>query len=941
MIVFIFIFVGLLLFPIILATYICKKVKPGSLFIQQNRTRDPRYFGKSFSNMIRREFEHVTEGKIHLSKDEEVYISNGEKFQDSTCEKLVIARENVFTTKENMIFFKEVYAAQNACFSASNQIRAAFAEGDMILGYQSEIIRWVDAVGSLAIYDNCQLGISATSAKMMSIGKNCSFRRLYAPVILFGQYPEGITQATMTEHRIAYRLKVQRNKEMNIGYITDDMIDEDGVVPFSVITNKNLTITDNLIVQGDISSDKGVRLCDGAVVCGNVFAEKDIVLGPGSCILGNVFTQGNIILQDGAVVGRRENLSSVIARENIEIEGKACVFGYVGCEGEGIVCIDEEGPAQLKNISFLQRNDEIRKVHFSTVDEYEGANELGYRRCHTLEEVIVPEGVLEINRSMFYDCVNLKKVSLPSTLQSIQDYAFAGCTRLEDLDFKKLVHLQQIGNHAFDGCQSLKEVVLPKGIQKIGNAAFADCSMLKRFTFSDSNALEKLGTHVWRGSLLRREDINLLQQLLPGDKFLFSTDEERKILLENPPALEESPRLIAATAGLSYLSISGRYREEIKIPEEEIVENPVSFARVKRRYLTRGIAAALLLCFLCTGSALYFSDVVKEEEKAASKVEEKDLYHNQGMTADIELSQKPEKITREYVVYTDRVLQRFHCTKTQRTAWAQAFASLSNEIPKNVSQTMMIVPLRIQYEESATKYRNNMEAVVKKFTQSLPKDIRSIDLFTYLQQFQSRYIFYRTDTVWTSEGAYYGAKAFAEAKGGTLPPLKEYREYMYSSLDGSLKEKLYGLEKLSVLDAQKYADRNYYYLLPEADNFETVYKRKDDKLIKTQEPLISKSRGSLTAYVGGKHSHAVVNGIADNGKSIVLIGDKNADIMASYFLSEYETIYIINPEYYAGKATGIKKIFAKDGIEDVLFIMGADCLGDDNYRGFFLHSLVQ
>ena len=940
MILFILIFIVLLLFPIILATYIYKKVRQGSLFIQQNRTRDPRYFGKSFSNMIHRELQNITDGKIHLSKEEEVFLSNGEKFQGDTCEKLVIAQEEIFNAKENMVFFKEVYASQNACFSGNNHIRSAFAEGDMILGYQSQVIRWVDVVGTLAIYDNCQLGISATSAKMMSIGKNCSFRRLYAPVILFGQYPEDITQLMMAKRQMAYRLKVQRNREMNIGYITDDMIDEDGVVPFSVITSRNLTVTDNLIVQGDISSDKGIRLCEGAVVCGNIFAERDIILGPGSCVLGNVFTQGSVIIQNEAVVGRSENISSVIARENIEIEGKAAIFGYAGCEGRGLVCPDDEGPARVKDISFLQCQNVIRKVSFATADEYEGANELGYRRCHTLEEVIIPEGVLEINRSMFYDCVNLKKVTLPSTLQVIQDYAFAGCIRLETVDFRKLGSLQRIGNHAFDGCKSMKKVVLSESIREIGNAAFADCGVLEKFVLLKPDTLEKLGTHVWRGSLLRRQDLNLPVSIMTETEFLFSPEEERQELLDNPPILEASVPFIAATAGYGYLSIAGRYQEEAELTKEEMTEEMISTAGLRRNYLIKGIVAALLLCFLCTAGALYFGDVAKRDEKAELKVEEKTLYHNQGLTADVELSQKPEKITKEYIAYTDRVLKRFHCTKTQRNAWRQAFTSLSSQIPPNVHQTMMIVPLRIQYEQSAAEYRNNMEAIVGQFAESLPKRIKSVDLFTYLKQYQKNYIFYRTDVFWTNEGAYYGARAFVEAKGDSLPALKEYREYMYASFDGALKERIYGLEKLNQSTAAVYEDKNYYYLLPEADNLETVYKVEEDGVLKSKEPLISKARGLLNSYVGGIYSHAMVKGIPENGKSIVLIGDKNADIMASYLLSEYETIYIINPQYYQGKAAGIKKLFAKENIDDVLFVMGAACLGDDDYRGFFLHSLV-
>ena len=52
--------------------------------------------------------------------------------------------------------------------------------------YKRQVIRWVDGEGLLCVNDNCNLGISASSAYGILLGKNCFFRRLYAPEIRLG-----------------------------------------------------------------------------------------------------------------------------------------------------------------------------------------------------------------------------------------------------------------------------------------------------------------------------------------------------------------------------------------------------------------------------------------------------------------------------------------------------------------------------------------------------------------------------------------------------------------------------------------------------------------------------------------------------------------------------------------------------------------------------------
>ena len=71
----------------------------------------------------------------------------------------------------------------------------------------------------------------------------------------------------------------------------------------------------------------------------------------------------------------------------------------------------------------------------------------------------------------------LKKVTIPHSVQEINDYAFRNCVNLKTVEFSK--NLKGIGMGAFFGCSSLKNVDIPDGLEKIDVSAFQDCKMLK------------------------------------------------------------------------------------------------------------------------------------------------------------------------------------------------------------------------------------------------------------------------------------------------------------------------------------------------------------------------------------------------------------------------------------------------------------------------------
>ena len=92
----------------------------------------------------------------------------------------------------------------------------------------------------------------------------------------------------------------------------------------------------------------------------------------------------------------------------------------------------------------------------STIFKREDVLKLGDR-----EEIIVPEGIEEIDDRAFKSCKNLRKITLPNSLK-------------------------RIGAKAFLKCESLEEIVIPEGVESIGEDCFCECENLQKGKFPNS-----------------------------------------------------------------------------------------------------------------------------------------------------------------------------------------------------------------------------------------------------------------------------------------------------------------------------------------------------------------------------------------------------------------------------------------------------------------------
>ena len=64
-----------------------------------------------------------------------------------------------------------------------------------------------------------------------------------------------------------------------------------------------------------------------------------------------------------------------------------------------------------------------------------------------------------------------------SQLQSIQNFAFYFCSKIQNIDISKCNHLTSIGEQAFYGCSSLSSILLPESLTSLGNDVFMNANL--------------------------------------------------------------------------------------------------------------------------------------------------------------------------------------------------------------------------------------------------------------------------------------------------------------------------------------------------------------------------------------------------------------------------------------------------------------------------------
>lgn len=140
------------------------------------------------------------------------------------------------------------------------------------------------------------------------------------------------------------------------------------------------------------------------------------------------------------------------------------------------------------------KDDQIIKVELPSSIKKIGVK--AFSRLKKIKEVILAEGLIEIEDEAFKDCENLTKINIPTTVEKIGKSAFQNCASLQAIELPKSI--KELGALAFSNCSKLTNVILNANVLELKEGTFENCIALKEIKLS--NSINKIGTNAFKNN---------------------------------------------------------------------------------------------------------------------------------------------------------------------------------------------------------------------------------------------------------------------------------------------------------------------------------------------------------------------------------------------------------------------------------------------------------
>ena len=167
---------------------------------------------------------------------------------------------------------------------------------------------------------------------------------------------------------------------------------------------------------------------------------------------------------DGAFASCR-SLSNIVIHDGVTSIGDGAFWGcssflikYISIP-KSVICLNGnpfvkwEGKLECLSPNFIYEDDVLFNKDKSKIISF---------RIQAVKSYIIPSSVTSIGDSAFAGCSSLSNIAIPSSVNSIGDKAFWDCCSLTSIVIPDSV--TSIGDGAFCGCSSLKYISIPKSV---------------------------------------------------------------------------------------------------------------------------------------------------------------------------------------------------------------------------------------------------------------------------------------------------------------------------------------------------------------------------------------------------------------------------------------------------------------------------------------------
>ncbi len=217
------------------------------------------------------------------------------------------------------------------------------------------------------------------------------------------------------------------------------------------------------------------------------------------------------------------------------------------------------------------------------------------------------------------------------------------------------------------------------------------------------------------------------------------------------------------------------------------------------------------------------------------------------------------------------------------------------------------LPANVEVEDEQEQFEKISDQVGKKLT--------FIDPWDNLQEHKEDDIYYKTEKIWTTKGAYYGFETLANSMLLNLDNLPELSAYAVSAdFNGSLSKES-GFER-------NYVEPIYFYAARNSDEEATVLVESDTTMTATlYDAEALETDEQLNLFLGGDKDYLDIHTLSGGNRKLLLIKDTYANSMIPFLAYYFQEIVVVDPAYYDGS---VKEVLREKDITDVLFLYECD-----------------
>lgn len=279
------------------------------------------------------------------------------------------------------------------------------------------------------------------------------------------------------------------------------------------------------------------------------------------------------------------------------------------------------------------------------------------------------------------------------------------------------------------------------------------------------------------------------------------------------------------------------------------------------------------------------------------------------------------------VVVGTRALMLYGGSYTVGENYAKVVSEYKKQLGSGVNVYCMVIPTSVEFycPKEAKQFTSEQLGNINNIYSNLQNGVKPVDAYTPLSLHVNEPIYFRTDHHWSSLGAYYAARQFAETAEVPFSDLTEYDENVVDGYVGTM----YSYSEDIVI---KNNPEDFVYYVPKNVEYTTTYHNyilgENNAIVGMQDPYeanffidFSNNKSMLyCTFMGGDAKITHIKTSTHNGRKLAIFKDSYGNALPQFLFGSFEEIFVMDMRFFTYNAIDY---FKENGITDLLFANNA------------------